>query len=60
MKDLYILAHEELIAEFLDLNPMVSWTVAYEQTQEHVEARLADKLAAQYDQWRNQQENQHG
>lgn len=48
-KDIYIEAHEELIAEYLDMDPMVSWSVAYEITAPEVEGRLADKYGAMID-----------
>lgn len=51
-KELWIQAHEELIAEFLELNPMVPWSLAYELTAEHVNDRVADKYAAHIDHWR--------
>lgn len=54
-KDAWIQAHEELIAEFLEENPGVSESAAYDITAERVNDRLADHHAAQIDQWRLQQ-----
>lgn len=51
-KELWMQTHEELVAEFLELNPMVSWSTAYELTAEHVDARVRDKYAAMIDHWR--------
>lgn len=48
-KEMWIQAHEELVAEFLELNPGISWSLAYELTAEHVNDRLADKYAAMID-----------
>lgn len=49
MKELWLETHEELVAEFLELNPGISWSTAYEITAEHVNDRLADKYAAMID-----------
>jgi hypothetical protein len=51
-KEMWLRAHEELVAEYLEAHPGVSWTAAYELTAEHVNDRLADRYAAQIDQWR--------
>jgi hypothetical protein len=59
-KEMWLQAHEELVAEYLDANPGMSWSLAYEITAEHVDARLADKLAAQIDQWRAEQKEGNG
>ena len=55
-KEQYIEAHEELIAEFLELNPGLPWSVAHEATAEHVADRIADKYAAMVDSWPQQEE----
>jgi len=54
-KDLYIEAHEELVAEYLDANPLVPWDIAYELTADGVQDRLADKYADMIDHWRMMQ-----
>lgn len=54
-KEMWLKAHEDLVAEFLEMNPGVSWSVAYELTAEHVDERVQDECAAQIDQWRAMQ-----
>ena len=49
MKDLWLKMHEELVAEYLDAHPGVSWSTAYELTAEHVNERLIDKYSAMVD-----------
>lgn len=49
MKDLWLKMHEELVAEYLDAHPGVSWSTAYELTAEHVNDRLIDKYSAMVD-----------
>lgn len=51
---MWVQAHEELIAEFLELNPGLSWSLAYEVTAEHVDRRAADNYAALIDQMREE------
>ena len=49
MKDLWLKMHEELVAEYLEAHPGVSWSTAYELTAEHVNDRLIDKYSAMVD-----------
>ena len=48
-KDLWIAAHERLVAEYLDKHPEVDWGDAYERTAGQVDAALADEIAARID-----------
>jgi hypothetical protein len=49
---MWLKAHEDLVAEYLENHPGVSWTAAYELTAEHVDSRLRDRYADMIDQWR--------
>lgn len=51
-KELWLEAHEELVAEYLDKYPTTPWSVAYEATADAVQDRLADKYAEMIDHWR--------
>jgi hypothetical protein len=55
MKDLWLKMHEELVAEYLDTHPGMSWTTAYELTAEHVNGRLIEKYTAAAD-WQQMEE----
>ena len=57
MKDLWLKMHEELVAEYLDAHPGVSWSTAYELTAEHVNDRLIDKYSAAVD-WQQSMEHE--
>lgn len=57
-KQQWLQAHEDLVAEFLEMNPGVSWSLAYELTAKHVDDRVADNYAAQIDHWRSMQKDQ--
>jgi hypothetical protein len=48
-KELWLQAHEDLVAEYLDLNPGTSWSLAYEITADHVNDRLRDRYAEMID-----------
>ena len=52
MKDIWLRAHEELVAEFLENHPGLSWTAAYEITAAMVDDRVKDHWADQIDQER--------
>lgn len=41
----WIRAHEQLVAEYLDLHPDADWTTAYERTADMASERAADNLA---------------
>jgi hypothetical protein len=49
MKDLWLETHEQLVAEYLESHPGVSWTAAYELTAEHVDDRMRDSMAEKID-----------
>ena len=59
MKDLWLRMHEELVAEYMDAHPGVSWSTAYELTAEHVNGRLIDKYTAAAD-WQQSMEDDIG
>jgi hypothetical protein len=46
---MWLQAHEDLVAEYLDLNPGTSWSLAYEITADHVNDRLRDRYAEMID-----------
>lgn len=48
-KDLWIQAHDELVEEYMEDNPSVSWTEAYDRCAEHASERMGDNLADQID-----------
>lgn len=48
-KELWLAAHEELVAEYLEAHPGTPWEVAYELTAEAASDRMTDKLADQID-----------
>lgn len=45
VKELFMAAHEELIAEYLERHPGASWTEAYEATGDDAYYRMRDNLA---------------
>jgi len=49
MKELFIKAHEELIADYLDRHPLASWNIAYDQTADAAYDRMVDKLCDEVD-----------
>ena len=49
MKQDWTEVHEELVAEYLEMHPDVSWGLAYDVTAPLVNDRLADKHAAMID-----------
>ena len=49
MKDLWLRMHEELVAEYLEAHPGVSWSAAYELTADQVNGKLIDKYSAAAD-----------
>ena len=48
-KDLFIEAHEEAIAEYLDRHPDSTWEEAYDRTAHRAEEIMADRWAARID-----------
>lgn len=53
-KELWIQAHDELVEEYMEDNPSVSWTEAYDRTAEHASERAGDNLADLIDQGRKE------
>jgi hypothetical protein len=51
MKDLWLKIHEELVAEYLEAHPGVSWSAAYDLTADRVNDRLIDQYSAAVDYW---------
>lgn len=51
-KDIWLRAHEDLVAEYLDQHPGLSWSAAYSITASMVDERAADLYAEQIDQAR--------
>ncbi len=49
MKDLYIEAHEELIAEYLETHPNATEQQAYDRTADRAYERMRDKYADMID-----------
>lgn len=49
MKELFIEAHEELIAEYLEQHPEASEQEAYDATADKAHDRMTDKLAEKAD-----------
>lgn len=49
MKELWLQTHEELVAEYLEAHPGISWDAAYDRTADLVNDRMADKHAAMID-----------
>ena len=49
MKDLWLKMHEQLVAEYLEAHPGVSWSAAYELTGPFVNDRLIDTYSAAAD-----------
>jgi hypothetical protein len=53
-KELYIAAHEELVSEYMDAHPGVSWTAAYYITADAAYERMKDRMADMADHYRDQ------
>ena len=53
MKELYICAHEELIAEMLDRKPGMSESIAYDRTADAAYERMKDNMADMADHQRS-------
>jgi hypothetical protein len=49
MKELFIAAHEELVAEYMDAHPDATWGEAYEATADAAYGRYTDKFADMID-----------
>jgi len=49
-KELWIQAHDELVEEYMEENPSVTWTDAYNLCAEHASERMSDNLADLADQ----------
>ena len=49
MKELFIEVHEELIDQYMDAHPGVSWGEAYDITAEHVMDCVTDRFADMVD-----------
>ena len=52
-KELYIEAHEEAIADYLEANPEATEEGAYEATADAAYTRMTDKYAAMFDHYRD-------
>lgn len=48
-KELWIIAHEQLVDEYLEDRPEADWREAYEQTIDRVTDRAADNMADMID-----------
>lgn len=48
-KDIFIAAHEELIAEYMADHPDADWSEAYEKTADAIDARYRNNLADRID-----------
>jgi hypothetical protein len=48
-KDIYMLAHNELIEEYMEAHPGVSWTDAYDRTADQAYERMKEKIADMVD-----------
>ncbi len=53
-KDLWIQAHDELVEEYMEDNPSVSWTEAYNRCAAYASERMGDNLADLGDQLRKE------
>jgi hypothetical protein len=53
MKELWIAAHEALVAEYLEANPHASETAAYNATEDAAFDRVTDQLAAAIDDYKD-------
>ena len=49
MKELYIAAHEKLVAKYLEAHPEASWDEAYKATVDAAYSRMQDKFADMVD-----------
>lgn len=45
-KEYFIRAHEQLIEEYLNEHPDADWSEAYEKTQDKIQDRMVDNIAA--------------
>lgn len=52
-KELFIDAHEELIAEYLDAHPDATDAQAYDRTADNAYGRMTDRLADMADHYRD-------
>ncbi len=57
-KALWIQAHDELVEEYMEENPSVSWEQAYDRTAEHASERMGDNLADLGDRLRKEMKEQ--
>jgi hypothetical protein len=48
-KEYFIRAHEQLIEKYLEAHPDADWSEAYEKTQDNIQERLEDNIAAMAD-----------
>ncbi len=53
MKELFIQVHEELIEEYMEAHPGVSWSEAYEKTADSVGVPYREKFADMVDEARD-------
>ena len=44
-KELWIQAHDELVEEYMEDHPSVTWEQAYDRCAEHASERMGDNLA---------------
>ena len=58
MKELYIAAHEEVIAEYLEANPGATEGEAYDRTADEAYLRMQDKYADMIDAARDRMKEQ--
>lgn len=56
-KELYMAAHEELIAERMEADPMLSWSDAYDYTADAAYDRMKENLADMADQLRQREKD---
>lgn len=52
-KDLWIEAHERLIADYMDKHPKADWSRAYDATAPLVDESMVDDIAAKIDELRD-------
>ena len=57
-KELYMAAHEELVDEYMEEHPGVSWTDAYYITADAAYRRMKDRLADIADNYRDRMKEQ--
>lgn len=56
-KEYFIVAHEQLVEEYLDAHPGADWSEAYEATADGAWDRMTDNLAARGDALRDAQKD---